>query len=105
MWKQNLVSRLKRPSTILSLIAQVVSILLLMGVNVNESLILSISAIACSILVALGILSNPDTETKGYGDDILHCSNDGKGTCHVKINGQMICKECGAVYTPRTENS
>lgn len=99
MWKQNLISRLKKPSTILSLISQIVSILLLLGFNLNENLIISIATAACAVLVTLGILSNPDTEKKGYGDDFFYCAKDGKKTHHLKINGQMVCKDCGTIYT------
>ena len=83
------------------MLSQVVSILLLLDVNINENLIVSIATIVCSILVALGILSNPDTENKGYGEDYLYCFTDGKNTCHVKINGQMVCKKCGTIYNPK----
>ncbi|MDR1705155.1 MAG: hypothetical protein LBS19_10810 [Clostridiales bacterium] len=94
------VTRLKKPSTLISLISQVVSILLLLGVHVDQNAIMSVAAAGCSVLVTMGVLSNPDTKKKGYGDDLLTCSKEGKLCKHVMVNGQMVCEDCGAVYTP-----
>lgn len=91
--------RLKNPSVLLSLISHTVTLLILLGFNINESFVLSISTALLSILTILGIMSNPDTKTKGYGDDTLVCSNCGGKSIHVEINGQMLCKNCGTVYT------
>ena len=90
--------RLQKPSTILSLVSQVLSILIILGVHINTAAVTTIAALGCSALVTLGVLSNPDTVNKGYGDDILECSEEGVRTQHVEVNGQMLCKECGAVY-------
>ncbi len=92
--------RLRKPSTLLSMISQGVSILLMLGVKVDQSLIMTVATAGCSILVMLGILSNPDSQKKGYGDDILICSSTGEDEKHVKVNGQMVCEKCGAVYNP-----
>lgn len=53
-----------------------------------------------STLVTLGIFSNPDTKKKGVSDDILTCSNSKQPEPHVLVNGQMVRRECGAVYQP-----
>jgi uncharacterized membrane protein len=98
------IGRLKKPSTIISLTSQVVSILLLLGVHINQTEVMGIAAAICSLLVTMGVLSNPDSNKKGYGDDLKICSNDGNLTKHVLVNGQMVCEECGAVYKePETE--
>lgn len=90
--------RLRKPSIILSLVSQVITIMLLMGFDVNKNLIMSIAAIVCSMLVTLGILSNPDSSKKGFGDDVLICSNSKKPEKHVKIKDKYVCTECGAIY-------
>lgn len=90
--------RLRKPSVMLSLISQVVAILVLLGYPVQEDLVMGVAVSACSVLVLLGIMSNPDTKKKGYGDDLLQCANSGLIEQHTMINGEMICTKCGAVY-------
>lgn len=51
-----------------------------------------------SMLVSLGILSNPDSSKRLYGDDYLPCADTGKLEPHIQIDGKMVCKTCGAVY-------
>ncbi len=94
------MGRLRKPSTLLSLVSQVVSILLLLGIHINQSAVMAVAAAVCSLMVTLGILSNPDTAKNGYGDDILTCSVSGKKEKHVLVNGQMVCQNCGTVYQP-----
>lgn len=60
--------RLRKPSIILSLVSQIITILLLLGFDIDKNLIMSVATIICSILVALGILSNSDSTKKGSGD-------------------------------------
>ena len=93
-----LFSRLTKPSVILSVTSQIMSVLILFGFNINESMVLTAVTAVCSILVTLGILSNPDTKNKTYGDDLLVCSSSGEVEPHIEINGQMICKNCGAIH-------
>jgi uncharacterized membrane protein len=93
-----LLYRLKKPSTIISLVSQITSLLLIFGVSVNADAVITVTTLVCSILVILGILSNPDTVNKGYGDDYLQCAMDGRKTLHVEVNGQMLCKDCGAIH-------
>ena len=95
---KTIISRLQKPSTILSIVSQIISIVILLGVNVDVSEVTTITAIICSILVTMGILSNPDTVNGGYGDDILECGAEGLQTAHVQVNGKMLCKDCGAVH-------
>ncbi|MDR1754399.1 MAG: hypothetical protein LBR74_05770 [Eubacterium sp.] len=97
---KSFICRLRKPSTIISIISQVLSILLLLGIRVDQSLIMSIAAAGCSILVAFGILSNPDTVKKGFGDDIYPCSSTGDLEKHLMVNDQMVCQVCGSIYKP-----
>lgn len=96
-WKL-IVSRLKKPSVILSLVSQIASVPIVFGLNVDKNIIITVAAILCNVLVTLGILSNPDTETKGYGDDVFVCTGCGQEQPHVIVNGQLVCKNCGTVY-------
>jgi len=93
-----ILKRLRKPSVILSIVSQVSTLILLFGFNINENLIMSAAAIICSILVSLGILSNPDSKNKTYGDDMLVCAHSGKLEQHVMVDGKMVCKSCGAVH-------
>lgn len=101
-WK--VIKRLRKPSVLLSLLSHVLTLFITMGLQVNEHYIMSIATIACSILVTLGILSNPDTTTKGYGDDYLICSASGRLEPHVPVNGKMVCTNCGAVHDSGVED-
>jgi uncharacterized membrane protein len=92
------IQRLRNPSVVLSIVSQVITLLLLLNVNINADMITRVAAVVCSILITLGILSNPTTQVKHYGDDILHCSKCNKDTVHVRVNGKMTCTECGNSY-------
>lgn len=96
-WKK-ILSRLKNPSVVLSIFAQIITILSLLNVNVDLTIAKGILTAVCSILVLLGIMSNPTTENKGYGDDMLLCSHCNKKSPHVLICGEMICTECGCIF-------
>ena len=100
---KEMLGRLNNPSVILSLVSQVVQILFLVGINVNQKTVLSVMTAACSIFVTLGVLSNPDTESSGYADDIYPCSATGKLEKHVTVAGELVCQEHGAVYTPKEQ--
>jgi len=54
------LSRLRNPTVILSIVSNLISLGLLLGYKLNEGLIMSAVTIICSILITLGILSNPD---------------------------------------------
>lgn len=99
MLKRTIIARLQKPSVILSLVSQATAVLLLIGFTIDEHLILSIATLLCSALVTLGILSNPDTENKKFGDDVMLCSKEDKYSNHIKINGQMLCAECGCAHS------
>lgn len=70
------------------------------GVDLNRQAVMTVATIACSLLVTLGILSNPDSSKTGYGDDIMTCSSCGETSLHVQANGQFICKNCGNITDP-----
>lgn len=93
-----ILKRLKKPSTVISIVSQVISLLVIFGINVQQQYVLAIVTTTCSILITLGILSNPDSGKAGFGDQILKCSNDGQMSLHTWVNEQLICTNCGAVY-------
>lgn len=97
-----ILERLKKPSVLLSIASQIVTLLMLFNVKVDMNLVTGIITAITAILVLLGIVSNPTTKTGSYGDDILDCSLCGKQTAHVLINGKMVCSECGGVYEEKT---
>ena len=90
-----ILNRLKQPSVVLSLVSQITTLLLLFGFQIDPQQLMTFATIVCSILVTLGIMSNPDSNHKGYGDDILICPNCNKPTLHVAVKGKMVCKTCG----------
>jgi|GEM_PF-904118 len=93
-----ILNRLKNPSVLLSILSQLVTLLLLFGVQLDEELVTGVATTVCSILVTLGILSNPDSGA-GYRDRMLKCEEDGRETPHVRVNGQWVCTSCGKVHS------
>ncbi len=59
---QKLLKRLRKPSVIASLTAEVIAILTLLNLDIDISLIGGVMAIITSALITLGILSNPDSD-------------------------------------------
>ena len=92
---QVIFKRLKKPSVLISVSSQIVTILLLLNVYVDVDVVSAIITGICSILVLLGIVSDPETQNKGYGDDLIECSGCHHKTRHIMINGKMVCTNCG----------
>lgn len=95
---QETLNRLKKPSVILSITSHIITILVLLKVNIDMDTITGIVTAITSILVILGILSNPTTQNKGYGDDILNCSNCNKNTIHTLVGDNLVCTKCGNIH-------
>ncbi len=94
---QLLVKRLRKPSVIASLFSQIIALLMIFQVDVDMNMLTGAMTTITSILIILGIVSNPDAKTRGYNDDYAICSKCGKRTQHISINGQEICTKCGTV--------
>ncbi|MEG0873908.1 MAG: phage holin [Clostridiales bacterium] len=96
-----ILSRLKNPSVVISIASQILTVLLLFHVKIGildmNILTGTITAIS-SILVLLGITSDPTTKNKGYKDDILICANCQRKTIHRQINDKMVCEKCGTPH-------
>lgn len=95
-----LLARLKSPSVIISIVSQVAAILVLLGHTVDANLVTTMAAAVCSLLVTLGILSDPNTQNKGFGDDLRYCDHCGAVTPHITITGTLTCRNCGDQTTP-----
>ncbi|MEG2000204.1 MAG: phage holin [Evtepia sp.] len=92
---KTILERLKNPSVLMSILAQITSLLILFQIHVDMNLVNGVMTAVSSILILLGILSDPNTQKKGYGDDIMTCADCGETGVHYKINGKMTCKNCG----------
>ncbi len=90
------LSRLKNPSVVIGIVSQIIAMLTLLHVSTNISFVMAITVGVCSILVTIGIMSNPTTENVGFGDDILYCSNCKTEKEHVLVGDKFYCKQCGA---------
>lgn len=93
------ISRLKTPSVVISIASQVISVLVLLNINVDRGVITAVVTAGCSVLVLLGIMSNPDTVNKGYADDLYECSNCHEITAHVRVGDNLVCPNCGTVHS------
>lgn len=89
------LARLKKPSVIISLVSEIVAVLVLLKINVDRNYIMAVVTAICGVLTTLGILSNPATEKKGFGEEIHYCESCKKDSVFVKVNGKMVCKDCG----------
>lgn len=90
-----MLKRLQNPSVVMSIASQIITILLLFNIDINRSIVIGVVTAVCSILVLLGIMSNPDRQNGGFGEDIAHCEACDKRTVHVVVAGEMVCKNCG----------
>lgn len=94
---QLILKRLRKPSVIASLTSQIMALLILFEVSVDTNMITSVITILTSIMVMLGIFSNPDAQNKGFKDDISICSQCNEMTQHVKVGENMVCSNCGSI--------
>ncbi|MFI3212645.1 MAG: hypothetical protein R3Y24_04820 [Eubacteriales bacterium] len=92
-----ILERLKNPKVIISVVSQIVGILVLLNFDVDTEWIFGIVTAVTSVLAMLGIVTNPDTQNHGYGDDLYFCPTCNRKTAHVKANGNMLCPECGTI--------
>ncbi|MCI7207289.1 MAG: phage holin family protein [Clostridium sp.] len=63
---KSLLNRLNNKGTIISLTALIVSLLCQFGLDIDSEKILGIVQTICSILIILGILSDPIDNTEAY---------------------------------------
>ena len=67
---RKVLCRLKNPTVILSIVSNLISLSLLLGYKLDYSLIMSAVTIICSIMVTLGIMTNPDKASEKAKDKI-----------------------------------
>ena len=96
---QLILNRIKNPSVLISVVSQFVAILMLLNINIDGEMVSGVVTGISSILVLLGILSNPDTETAGFGDDIHFCESCNKEVNHLRVADKLVCKDCGFTNT------
>ena len=94
---KTILRRLKNPSVVTSVVAQILTILMLVNVEVDHTLITTLVTAVCGTLSLMGIMSNPDTKNKGYIDDIQMCEHCNEKTSHVKVGNNLICEKCGKI--------
>ncbi|MEG2420617.1 MAG: phage holin [Oscillospiraceae bacterium] len=94
-----MLTRLKNPAVILSIVSQVVTLLVLFKVQVDMTLVGGAVTAVCSILVLLGIMSDPTTKRKGYGDDMAQCPSCGVVGPHLVTGDTLTCKNCGSQHS------
>ena len=90
-----ILNRIKKPQVIMSILSQVIIILTILNIDVDVDAISGIVTAVCTILVMLGIMSNPDDGSFGYCDEIHVCSNCHKNACHIRVKDKLICRNCG----------
>ncbi|MFI3227180.1 MAG: hypothetical protein R3Y09_07170 [Clostridia bacterium] len=91
---QTYLKRLKNPTVVLSIVSEIILVLTMLNINVDEQAVNVVVTGILTILVTLGIMSNPDTVNHTYSDDISYCESCEKDTVHAKIANEMICTNC-----------
>lgn len=91
------LKRLKKPSVIISIVSQIITLLVIFDINIDKNEIVKGLSLVCSILITLGIVSNPDTIKRGYLDDIAYCEKCLCKSKHILIDGDMRCELCGKI--------
>lgn len=102
---KNALQRLADPTVLISVASQVVAVLVLLGVEIDVTLVTSVITAAFPILTLLGIVSGPDAKLQAYADDVAICPNCGKLTPHVYIAGKLTCRNCGQVREKETKQT
>lgn len=97
------LNRLKKPSVVLSIVSQILILLSLFKVNVDVSLVNGVVGACLSILVTLGIMSNPDTTNKMYSDKIEYCPTCDDNHVFSVVAGQHVCTNCNTPLSQATE--
>lgn len=100
---QLILARIRKPSVFASLTSQIVTLLMIFKIDVDLTMVTGIVTSITSILVILGIISNPDARNRGYKDDFALCSGCNKNTQHITIGEDSICTKCGAVSTTNSK--
>ncbi|MEG1441607.1 MAG: phage holin [Oscillospiraceae bacterium] len=99
-----ILNRLKKPSVLLSIASQIVAILLLFNVNIDMNIVTGVITAITSIFVLLGIISDPTTQNKGYGDVFLKCEHCNKDAIYTVVDGRLVCSQCGTEYVPKDQD-
>ncbi|WP_317854951.1 hypothetical protein [Chakrabartyella piscis] len=89
------LNRLKKPATFASIMSQLMTLLMRANLDVDYATILHIFTGITAIVTVLGILSNPDTQNKGYGEDFAYCEQCQGNTPHLAVGGKSLCQYCG----------
>ncbi|MEG1687675.1 MAG: hypothetical protein RR022_02000 [Angelakisella sp.] len=92
-----ILNRLKNPTVLLSIASQLITVLLLFRVEIDRNLLTGLVTAVCTILSLLGIVSNPDSQNRGYGDDLYYCKGCQEQSHHVRVGNSMVCSQCGCV--------
>ncbi len=89
------LNRLRKPATLASVGSQLFGMLMRANLDVDYAHILHIFTALTAIITILGVLSNPDTKNKGYGEDFAYCEHCQKKTPHLGVGGKSLCQYCG----------
>ena len=95
---------LKNPKTLLTVATQIVAMLILVGVQMDEEIVLTAIGMMVGLLSTLGVIHKTEASDLGICVKRMTCSRSGRQTIHLLIGGQMVCKECGAVYAVTGED-
>lgn len=93
----NNIKKLKKPSVLAGIISQIITLIVLFDHHVYARIFQMGLTVAVSTLTIMGILSNPNTRKKGFGDDIHFCEGCQKHSVHIYANGKLVCSGCGFV--------
>jgi len=88
---RQMLSRLRNSTVVLGVTSNLISLVMLLGYKLDQSLVMSVVTIICSILALLGIMSNPDN----HSGNRFYCPICKAHTLHVDVAEEKLCSICG----------
>ena len=89
-----ILQRLRKPTIMMSVASQILTILILCGIKIDEAAIMTIATALCALLSTIGILSSADIKKKNKAGDV---PDENKVQQNVLTSGSIVCKNCGTV--------
>lgn len=99
----SLKERIWNKGSILAIAGLVISLLIQFGFEIESEKIMGIITTICSVLIALGVLNDPTTGTKGYIPGISDKLVGGKEEVKVEQPVEPVVEEVKEVVEPVVE--
>ena len=89
-----ILEKIKKPTILLAVVSEVVTILMLFDLKVDQNLVMTAVTSLSSILIMVGIMSDPYKKNDNNEHVLAYCPHCDKTTWHIMVDGKEICREC-----------